>query len=68
VFPVLEVDKFIGRIELKVTRQSKSPHILGYWLEVLKMSKAQKEKNMAELRRILALSNCNKIENIQILN
>ena len=68
MFPVLEVDKFIGRIELKVTIQSKSPRILGYWPEVLKMSKAQKERIMAELTRILALSNCNKIENIQILN
>ena len=68
MFPVLEVDKFIRRIELTVTRQSKSPHILDYWLEVLKMSKAQKERIMAELTRILALCNCNKIENIQILN
>ena len=69
VFPVLEGDKFAGRIELKANRQLKSLHILGYWPEISrKMSKAQKERNMAELTRILALSNCNKLENIQILN
>ena len=69
VFPVLEGDKFAGRIELKANRQSKSPHILDYWPEVLqKMSKARKERIMAELTRILALSDCNKLENTQILN
>ena len=69
VFPVLEGDKFVGRIEVKANRQSKSPHILSYWPEALqKMSKAQKERIMAELTRILALSDCNKLENTQILN
>ena len=69
VFPVLKGDKLVGRIELKANRQSKSPYILGYWPEALpKMSKAPKERIIAELTRILALSDCNKLENSQILN
>ena len=64
MFPVLEGDKFVGRVELKANRQLKLLHILGYWPEVLqKMSKARKVRLMAELTRILALSNCGKLEN-----
>ena len=52
VYPMLEKDKFIGRIEMKVDRQSSRLIVHGFWLEIgLKLTKRRQKMIESELHR-----------------
>lgn len=61
VFPILEEDRFIGRIDLKAFRKEDRLAVQGLWLEPkVKLTKGRKQKLDAELdrvRRFLGLAN-----------
>lgn len=53
VFPLLEADKFIGRIEAKADRQNSVINVLNVWLEPnVKWTQARANKLDAELNRL----------------
>jgi uncharacterized protein YcaQ len=57
VYPVLEGDKFIGRIEAKADRPNGVLNVLNFWLEPdVKASKARQKKLEAELDRFAQLA------------
>ncbi|MEH6558262.1 MAG: crosslink repair DNA glycosylase YcaQ family protein [Oceanicoccus sp.] len=52
VFPVMEKDKMIGRIDMKTERQLNVLHVKGLWLEPgTRYSKSRQQRLAAELRR-----------------
>ncbi|MBT3494657.1 MAG: winged helix-turn-helix domain-containing protein [Rhodospirillaceae bacterium] len=52
VFPLLERDRMIGRIDMKAQRKDNALHITGLWLEPkVKFSQARQKKLAAELKR-----------------
>ena len=54
VFPLLEGDRFIGRIDMKHERQSGALVVSGLWLEAgIKFGRQRQRKLEAELTRIL---------------
>jgi uncharacterized protein YcaQ len=53
VFPLLEGDRFVGRIEVKANRKAGSLEVLNLWHEPgIKWSKSRDLKLQAELRRL----------------
>ncbi len=53
VFPLLEGDRFIGRIDMKHERQSAALVVAGLWLEAgIKFGRQRQDKLEAELARI----------------
>ena len=52
VFPLLEKDKLIGRIDMKGQRSDNRLHVTGLWLEPgIKYTKGREKKLMSELNR-----------------
>jgi uncharacterized protein len=52
VFPILERDRLIGRIDMKAQRSDNRLHVTGLWLEPgIKFSKAREKKLSSELQR-----------------
>ena len=65
VYPILEKDKFIGRIEMKVDRRSSSLIVHGFWLEIgFKLTKQRKKKIESELHRWRAFLNLDYIKSL----
>lgn len=57
VCPLLEGDRFIGRIDVKANRQSDRLETRAWWLEAgIKAGKQRKESLMNELKRLAMLS------------
>jgi hypothetical protein len=52
VFPLLEGERMIGRIDMKAQRQDDALHVTGLWLEPkIKLTKGREKKLIAELNR-----------------
>lgn len=63
VYPLLEGDKFVGRIELKADRKNNTLNVVNLWEEPgIKWGARRKKKLETELRRFSQLSN---MENIK---
>ncbi len=59
VFPILEGDRFVGRIEAKADRKANTLSVLNHWPEPnAKWTKARQSKLDAELTRLARLANC----------
>lgn len=59
VFPVLQGDRFIGRIELRADKMSARLEVLNYWPETgVRESKAREQRMAAELQRLGGLVGC----------
>ncbi|MGB0504879.1 MAG: winged helix-turn-helix domain-containing protein [Pikeienuella sp.] len=59
VFPLLEGDKLIGRIDMKADRASSALHVTGLWLEAkVKLSAGREARLMAELERYRRFAGC----------
>ncbi len=57
VFPILEGDRFVGRIELKADRRAATLNVLNFWPEPgILWGEARHEKLAAELRRLARLA------------
>jgi len=53
VFPILEADRFVGRIEIKADRKASVLNVIGFWPEDgVKWPDARYEKLSAELERM----------------
>jgi hypothetical protein len=53
VFPILEGDRFVGRIEIKADRKASFLNVIGFWPEPgVKWPEARREKLAAELERM----------------
>ncbi|WP_018996324.1 winged helix-turn-helix domain-containing protein [Hirschia maritima] len=64
VYPLLEGDRFIGRIEIKADRKSNALRILNLWSESnLKWSKSRTQRLNAELNRIARFIGISNVEN-----
>ncbi|MEM9668215.1 MAG: crosslink repair DNA glycosylase YcaQ family protein [Pseudomonadota bacterium] len=63
VFPLLEGDRFVGRIEAKADRKAGTLNVLNFWPEAkIKWSEARIEKLDAELKRFLRLAELSSVE------
>jgi uncharacterized protein YcaQ len=52
VFPILETDRLIGRIDMKARRDDDALHVMGLWLEPkIKFTQARQKNLTAELNR-----------------
>jgi len=59
VFPVLEGDRLIGRIDMKALRSEDRLHVRAYWPEKgIRASKGRHSKLLAELERMARFSGC----------
>jgi len=59
VFPVLEGDRLIGRIDMKALRSEDRLHVRAYWPETgVRPSKGRLSKLQAELERMARFSGC----------
>jgi uncharacterized protein YcaQ len=59
VFPVLEGDRLIGRIDMKAQRNEARLHVRAYWPEPgIRLSKGRLSKFQAELERMARFSGC----------
>ncbi|MDG1020842.1 MAG: crosslink repair DNA glycosylase YcaQ family protein [Emcibacteraceae bacterium] len=62
VYPILEGDKFIGRIDLKGDRKNKTLNIINFWSEPgVKWNSKRIEKLEAELSRLSTLAELTEI-------
>ena len=63
VFPVLEGDRLVGRIDAKAFKQESILRIKAFWPEAgVKLTKARMSKLEAELNRLARFSNCDQVE------
>ena len=63
VFPVLEGDRMVGRIDVKAFRDAGSLRVKAFWPEAgVKLTKARRAKLEAELLRLAAFSGCDRVE------
>lgn len=63
VFPILEGDRLVGRIDVKAFRDAGSLRVKAFWPEAgVKLTKARRSKLEAELIRLAAFSGCDKVE------
>ena len=63
VFPVLEGDRLIGRIDAKAFRDAGSLRVKGFWPEAgVKLTKGRLAKLEAELDRLAAFAGCGRVE------
>ncbi|MBT8460559.1 MAG: winged helix DNA-binding domain-containing protein, partial [Boseongicola sp.] len=52
-FPILEGDRFVGRIEIKADRKAGALNVIGFWQEPgVKWPEARHERLAAELERM----------------
>lgn len=62
VYPILEGDKFIGRIDLKGDRKNKTLNVINFWSEPgVKWNSKRIEKLEAELSRLSTLAELTEI-------
>lgn len=62
VFPVLDGDHIVGRIDIKADRANDTLNIQGYWPEPRHpLTPARRKRLWAELHRIKALADCSEI-------
>lgn len=62
VFPVLEGDKMIGRIDMKVDRKAKRLNVTAFWPEAgIKMGSGRLARLRAELDRAARFSGCDDV-------
>ena len=62
VYPLLEADRFVGRIELKADRKAGTLKVINFWPDKdIKWSSARRKKLDAELARFAQLANLSKI-------
>ncbi len=63
VFPVLEGDRLVGRIDAKAFRDAGALRVKAFWPEAgVKLSKARRSKLEAELDRLAAFAGCGRVE------
>ena len=63
VFPVLEGDRLVGRLDAKAHRNEGTLRVRAFWPEAgVQLTKARTAKLMAELDRLARFSNCNRVE------
>ena len=68
VFPMLEGDRFIGRIEVKANRLQRTLDILGIWPEdTTRLTPARKARIQAELTRLCGLAGCERVSGLELL-
>ncbi|MDG0985493.1 MAG: crosslink repair DNA glycosylase YcaQ family protein, partial [Planktomarina sp.] len=68
VFPILEGNALIARIEIKANRKKNAIEIIGLWPEAtVKFTPARLERLIAELKRICPLAECRDISGLEIL-
>ena len=62
VYPLLEGDRFVGRIEVKGDRKAGELKVINFWPEPkVKWSDARYEKLHSELARFAKLANCKEV-------
>lgn len=63
VFPVLEGERLVGRIDVKAFRDAGSLRVKAFWPEAgVKLTKARREKLEAELDRLARFAGCERVE------
>lgn len=63
VFPVMEGDRLVGRIDVKAFRDVGALRVKGFWPEAgVKLTKARLAKLEAELDRLAVFSGCGRVE------
>ena len=63
VFPVLEGDKLVGRIDVKAFRDAGALRVKAFWPEAgVRLTKARRAKLEAELGRLAAFAGCERVE------
>lgn len=63
VFPVLEGDRLVGRIDAKAFRDAGALRVKAFWPEAgVKLTKARRSKLEAELGRLAVFSGCDRVE------
>jgi hypothetical protein len=63
VFPILEGDKLIGRIDVKAFRDAGALRVKAFWPEAgVKLSQARRRKLEAELDRLAQFAGCVRVE------
>lgn len=63
VFPVLEGERLVGRIDVKAFRDAGSLRVKGFWPEAgVKLTKARRAKLEAELERLAVFAGCERVE------
>lgn len=63
VFPVLEGDRLVGRIDAKAFKQEGILRVKAFWPEAgIKLTKARMAKLEAELHRLARFSSCDRVE------
>lgn len=63
VFPVMEADRLVGRIDVKAFRDVGALRVKGFWPEVgVKLTNGRRAKLEAELGRLAVFSGCDRVE------
>ncbi len=63
VFPVMEGERLVGRIDVKAFREARALRVKAFWPEVgVKLTKARRAKMEAELDRLAGFSGCERVE------
>jgi uncharacterized protein len=63
VFPVIEGDRLVGRIDAKAFRDSGTLRVKAFWPEAgVRLTKARRTKLAAELDRLARFSGCDRVE------
>ncbi|WP_374434580.1 winged helix-turn-helix domain-containing protein [Tabrizicola sp.] len=63
VFPVLEGDRLVGRIDVKAYRDAGSLRVKAFWPEAgITLTKARRSKLETELARLAAFAGCDRVE------
>ena len=63
VFPVLEGDRLVGRIDVKAFRDAGALRVKAFWPEAgVKLTKARQAKLEAELDRLATFAGCDRVE------
>ena len=63
VFPVLEGDRLVGRIDVKAFRDAGSLRVRAFWPEAgVKLTKGRRAKLEAELDRLARFAGCERVE------
>jgi uncharacterized protein len=63
VFPVMEGDRLVGRIDVKAFRDAGSLRVKAFWPEAgVKLTKARQAKLEAELDRLARFAGCERVE------
>lgn len=63
VFPVLEGERLVGRIDVKAFREAGALRVKAFWPEAgVRLTKARRAKLEAELDRLAAFAGCERVE------